>query len=32
MLLYPATLRRDGDTVVVLFPDFPQGGHTIRIR
>ncbi len=28
MLLYPARLRRDGDTVVVLFPDFPQGGHT----
>ena len=23
MLLYPATIRRDGDTFVVLFPDLP---------
>jgi antitoxin HicB len=23
MLLYPATVRRDGDTFVLLFPDFP---------
>ena len=28
MLLYPATFRRDTGSVVLLFPDFPQGGHT----
>ena len=27
MLLYPATIRRDGDTFVVLFPDIPHA-HT----
>jgi predicted RNase H-like HicB family nuclease len=28
MLLYPATIRHDGKSTVVLFPDFPEGGHT----
>lgn len=28
MLLYPADLHRDGDSVVLVFPDLPQGGHT----
>ena len=28
MLLYPVTVRRDADTFVVVFPDFPEGGHT----
>jgi predicted RNase H-like HicB family nuclease len=27
MLLYPATIRRDGETFVVLFPDIPHA-HT----
>ena len=28
MLFYPASLRRDGDSVILLFRDLPQGGHT----
>jgi antitoxin HicB len=28
MLLYPVTLRPDGNSVVVLFPDFSERGHT----
>ena len=28
MVLYPASIRKDGNVWLLLFPDFPQGGHT----